>query len=112
MKFSLLVGVVVAVSGALAAPVPAAASPAPTTQLSIDRVDLMPNRPQPFKQKDFKSVARGLDKLLFDFDARGEYLPLIWWDDTQTNLPMRGFGFPSYVGRHDQNSGNTHESIT
>jgi hypothetical protein len=90
-----------------------AASPAaPTTQLSIDRVDLMPNRPQPFTQKDFKAIARGLDKLLFDFDARGEYLPLIWWDDTQTNLPMRGFGFPSYVGRHDQNSGATHESIT
>jgi hypothetical protein len=108
MRFCLLGLLHIAV---LAAPV-VAAPPAPTTQLSIDRVDLMPNRPKPFKQKDFAAIARGLDKLLFDFDARGEHLPLIWWDDTQTNQPMRGFGFPSYVGRHNQNSGNTHESIT
>src|SRR3954468_23071894 len=71
----------------------------PTTQNTIDRVDLMPNRPAPFKLKDFKAIARGCDKLLFDFDARGEYLPLIWWDDTKVNVPMRGFGFPSFVGR-------------
>jgi hypothetical protein len=89
-----------------------AAAPAPTTQLAIDRVELMPNRPQPFKYKDFKTIARGLDQLLFDFDARGQYLPLIWWDDSKTNVPIRGFGFPSYVGRFDQNSGSTHESIT
>jgi hypothetical protein len=88
------------------------ASAVPTTQLSIDRVDLMPNRPQPFKLKDFQSIAVGLDKLLFDFEARGQYLPLIWWDETKVNFPARGFGFPSYVGRPEQSSGNTHESIT
>jgi len=109
MKFSL--PGVVAFTLVLCASV-LAAPPAPTTQVAIDRVDLMPNQPRPFKQKDFKAAARGLDKLLFDFDARGEYLPLIWWDDTHTNLPMRGFGFPSYVGRQDQDGGNRHESIT
>ena len=88
------------------------ASPSPTTQLSIDRVELMPNRPQPFQHKDFKTIARGLDKLLFDFEARGEHLPLIWWDDTKTNSPMRGFGFPSFVGRPSQTKGAEHESIT
>jgi hypothetical protein len=90
----------------------AQAAPAPTTQLTIDRVEQMPNRPTPFKLKDFKALARGLDKLLFDFDARGEYLPLVWWDDTHTNSPMRGFGFPSFVGRPNQSSGSNHESIT
>ena len=40
-----------------------------TTQLSIGRVGLMPNQPAPFKLKDFKSVARGYDKLVFDFNA-------------------------------------------
>lgn len=89
-----------------------ASPPPPTTQRAIDRVELMPNRPQPFKYKDFKSIALGLDKLLFDFDAKGEYLPLIWWDDSKINFPMRGFGFPSYVGRFEQTSGITHESIT
>src|SRR5688572_4798048 len=86
--------------------------PAPTTQEAIDRVELMPNRPEPFKLKDFKAIARGCDKLLFDFNARGQYLPLIWWDDTHVNTPMRGFGFPSFVGRPDQNGGMNHESIT
>ena len=90
----------------------AAAAPAPTTQLAIDRVELMPNRPEPFKLKDFKAVARGLDKLLFDFDQKGQYLPLIWWDDTKVNSEMRGFGFPSFVGRPDQSGGMNHESIT
>jgi hypothetical protein len=55
----------------------ASTSPAPTTQHAIDRVELMPNRPQPFKHKDFKTIAKGLDELLFDFDAKGKYLPLI-----------------------------------
>src|SRR4051794_20741692 len=85
---------------------------APTTQNTIDRVELMPNRPTPFKLKDFKATARGLDKLLFDFDAKGQYLPLIWWDDTKVNSPLRGFGFPSFVGRPDQSGGLAHESIT
>jgi hypothetical protein len=88
------------------------AAPPPTTQLSIDRVDLMPNRPAPFKLKDFKAIARGTDKLLFDFDQKGQYLPLIWWDDTHVNTQMRGFGFPSFVGRPDQAGGMNHESIT
>src|SRR4051812_28986489 len=96
----------------LIVPAIAHAAPPPTTQLSIDRVDLMPNRPAPFKLKDFKAIARGTDKLLFDFDQQGKYLPLCWWDDTHVNTQMRGFGFPSFVGRPDQTSGMNHESIT
>jgi len=59
------------------------AAPIPTTQLSIDRVDLMPNQPRPFKLRDFRATARGYDKLIFDFHATGDLLPLIWWDDTK-----------------------------
>src|SRR4051812_3122723 len=89
-----------------------ASGAAPTTQLTIDRVELMPNRPQPFKLKDFKSVARGYDQLVFDFDAKGDYLPLIWWDDTRINLPIRTFGLPSYVGNKQTRGGDDHEAIT
>src|SRR5689334_21240910 len=84
----------------------------PITQLAIDRVELMPNRPELFKLKDFKAIARGCDKLLFDFDAKGQYLPLIWWDDSKYNFDLRGFGFPSFVGRPSQAGGMNHESIT
>lgn len=84
----------------------------PTTQLAIDRVELMPNRPTPFALKDFKAVARGYDKLVFDFNAKGEHLPLIWWDDTKINMPMRTFGMPSYVGKNQPHAGEDHEAIT
>src|SRR4051794_4989519 len=85
---------------------------APTTQLSIGRVELMPNEPAPFKLKDFKAVARGYDKLVFDLNAKGDYLPLIWWDDSKVNMPMRGFGMYSYVGKKQTPGGTDHEAIT
>lgn len=72
----------------------------------------MPNRPEPFKLKDFKTVARGYDQLAFDFNAKGEHLPVIWWDDTKINLPIRTFGMPSYVGKNQPHEGEDHEAIT
>src|SRR5438105_1470335 len=90
---------------------PTIAAPAPTTQLTIDRVELMPNQPAPFKLKDFKSLASGYDKLVFNFDAKGDYLPVIWWDDSKVNMPMRGFGMYSYVGKNQTPGGTDHEAI-
>lgn len=85
---------------------------APTAQRSIDRVELMPNQPQPFKLKDFKAVAQGYDKLVFNPSASGEFQPLLWWDDTKINFPMRTFGLPSYVGNNQKRGGDDHEAIT
>ncbi len=85
---------------------------APTTQQSIGRVELMPNLPAPFKLKDFKAVARGYDKLVFNFDKTGDYTPLIWWDDSKVNMPLRGFGMYSYVGKNQQPGTTDHEAIT
>jgi len=41
----------------------------------FSRVELMPNNPEPFKAKDWRAVAHGFDKLAFNFNARGQYLP-------------------------------------
>lgn len=76
-------------------------SATPEPQLSIDRVDFMPPRPAGYKLKDWKAVARGFDKLVYDDTARGEHLPIIFWDDTRVNISERGFALPSYVGRAD-----------
>lgn len=62
----------------------------------------MPNLPFPYKMKDWKAIAAKQDKLLFDFEAKGIGLPLIWWDDDQVNFPIRSFGIPSYVGSKQQ----------
>lgn len=85
---------------------------ASTPQIDINLVKKMPNLPQPYKMKDWKSIAEKQDKLFFDHEARGTFLPLIWWDDTQVNYPIRAFGLPSYVGRiRDLAKGNHYESL-
>lgn len=70
----------------------------PVPQQELALVRHMPDRPSPYKMKDWKTITRKQDSLLFDFKAKGPFLPLIWWDDTKTNFPIRSFGLPSYVG--------------
>ena len=79
-------------------------------QRNVECVDLMPNLPQPYKMKDWRAVAQGYDRLAFDFSAKGQYLPLIWLDDSHVNIDGPAFGIPSYVGA--KQSGNDHEGIT
>ncbi len=67
-------------------------------QQSIRLVEYMPDRPFPYKMKNWKYVARRQDSLFFDFSAKGPFLPLIRWDDNNTNFPIRSFRLPSYVG--------------
>jgi len=70
----------------------------------------MPNMPHPYKMKDWKDIATKQDKLFYNFDAKGQCLPLIWWDDSEVNFPFRTFGLPSYVDRR-RLGGNTYESL-
>ena len=81
------------------------------TQRHIPRVEQMPNIPEPFLMRDWKKVAADYDKLVFDFDRKGEYLPLIWLDETKFNTDMVGFGMPSYVGHPGMTGGSGHEAI-
>ncbi len=67
-------------------------------QNTIDRVELAPKLPEPFKMRDWKAVAAGYDGLAFDLQAQGEHLPLIWLDENRINMDRTGFGICSYVG--------------
>jgi hypothetical protein len=80
-------------------------------QLSLSRVDQMPNLPEPLHIIDWHQKAIDYDAFVFDFSKTGPYLPLIWTDTSQVNYPIDGFGMPSYVGRDGQSSGTAHESI-
>jgi len=82
------------------------------TQMPISLVRYMPNMPYPYKMKDWKAIAVKQDQLFYDFHVKGRFLPLIWWDDSQVNFPIRSFGLPSYVGS-ERNSlkGNHYESL-
>lgn len=60
-------------------------------QISIPCVEKMPNMPEPYKMRNWKKVAIGFDKLAFDCDAKGQYLPLIKWYNCKTNTGKKGF---------------------
>lgn len=81
-------------------------------QINIARIEKMPNIPPQFKMKNWKETAINFDKFVFDLNAKGELLPLIWMDKTQRNFPQDTFGIPSYVGDNRQKGGENHEGIT
>ena len=45
-------------------------------QLSISRIDLMPNLPAPLQIRDWNAVAINYDRYVFDLTKTGQYLPL------------------------------------
>jgi hypothetical protein len=67
-------------------------------QIRIGRIEQMPNLPQPFKMRNWKQVARDYDALVFDRNARGRFLPLIWEDRTHVTYDLDGFGLYTVVG--------------
>src|SRR5512146_1692134 len=75
------------------------AAGARSQQISIPRIDQMPNRPAPYLMRDWKSVARGYDSLVFDLNRTGTYLPLVWLNANTVNYPAHGsFGLHTVVG--------------
>lgn len=83
------------------------APPHPTPQISLPRVEFMPNEPPGFKLLDFAAIARGYDDVVLGPDSK-----LRWWDDTHVNISTRGIGLPSYVEHPEMKGGNNHEAIT
>ncbi|MEW6062662.1 MAG: laminin G, partial [Bacteroidota bacterium] len=68
-------------------------------QISIARIEQMPNLPQPYFMRDWKSVAKGYDSLVFKTDAFGQYLPLSSLYSNTVNYPAsQSFRLASYVG--------------
>ncbi|MEI6394208.1 MAG: hypothetical protein WCT12_24275 [Verrucomicrobiota bacterium] len=65
-----------------------------TSQCAIPRVERMPNLPQPFAMRDWSQVTRDYLGLVFDFEQRGEHLPLVGWLGEGRTM----ISFPSYVG--------------
>ena len=47
-----------------------------TGQLSISRIDLMPDLPAPLQIRDWNAVALSYDSLVFNLNKTGQYLPL------------------------------------
>jgi hypothetical protein len=77
--------------GALLLALIAAACVCVAQQISIPRIELMPNKPFPYLMRDWKHVAVGYDSLVFNPNVTGTYLPLV--------SVSQNFSLSSYVGQ-------------
>lgn len=88
----------------------------PVAQTSIDRIDQMPDLPQPLKIIDWKQKAMQFDSLVFDFNNTATYGPLIWLDSSKRNIDQVTFGLYTVIGDVRQgpgkNNGEFHEALT
>lgn len=50
-------------------------------QVSIHRIDSMPDMPETYKMLDWKQKAQKYDQFIFDWNNKSEVGPLIWLDD-------------------------------
>lgn len=79
-------------------------------QISLARIEEMPNAPTPYQMRNWKKVALGFDSLVFDLERTGEYLPVAWVGSNSVNYPAHDWlGIHSYVGI---NSPASAEAIT
>ncbi len=93
-----------------------APSPLPVRQVSIARIDQLPNQPSPYVVKDWRKTALDLDHFLLAPNASGQFRPLVWRVPNVPNLgdgefSRPGFGMPSYVGQ-EKMRGQSGEAIT
>ncbi|MFQ5769614.1 MAG: LamG-like jellyroll fold domain-containing protein [bacterium] len=73
-------------------------------QITIPRIEQMPDRPAPYEMRNWKRIAGGYDSLVFDLNRQGQYLPLIWFRTQTVNYPAHiSFGLETVVGSTRQN---------
>ncbi len=84
-------------------------------QQNIPRVDLMADIPQPLKIIDYQQLALRFDSTVYDFNAKGEFWPMVWRDSTNKNFGQTVVGVYTAVGDVRQgpsnNKGMFHEAL-
>ncbi|SFC77778.1 hypothetical protein SAMN05421747_12511 [Parapedobacter composti] len=87
----------------------------PVAQRQLARIDAMPELPQPLEIIDWHGLAEAYDSIVYDFNARGDHWPLIWWDSTGRNFEQPTVGIYTAMGDARQgphnHNGMFHESL-
>lgn len=82
-------------------------------EITTPRIESFPREGRGYRLIDWRQ--RTEDFLTFTLDPvrKGDYLPLMWWNETKAPWKETTFGFPSYVGMKNQWGvfGNAHEGI-
>lgn len=88
----------------------------PVAQVSLPRIDQMPDLPQPLKIIDWKKKALQFDSLVYNFNNKASYGPLIWIDSSRRNIDQLTYGLYTVIGDVRQgpgrNNGEFHEALT
>ncbi|MBN2347801.1 MAG: T9SS type A sorting domain-containing protein [Bacteroidales bacterium] len=75
-------------------------------QIVVPRINLMPDLPQPYLMRDWKQVARGYDSLVFNESLTGQYLPVVFFRETNVNYPgQTSFGLHTAIGTVNPSAG-------
>ncbi len=89
--------------------------PISIAQVAIERVEGMPNQPNSYKMLAWKEKAINFDRYIFNHEATGDYMPLIWIDSAQRNIDQNTFGLYTVIGDirqgPDKNNGEFHEAL-
>jgi len=84
-------------------------------QEKLSRIEQMPDLPKPFKIINFKKLALRFDSTVFDFNAKGKFWPLVWWDSSGKNFKQPVVGLYTAIGDVRQgpknNNGIFHEAL-
>jgi len=84
-------------------------------QQPIPRIDQMADVPKPFEIIDYNKLALDFDKVVFDFNAKGKFWPMVWIDKSQKNFPQDVVGMYTAIGDvrqgPDNNKGMFHEAL-
>lgn len=84
-------------------------------QVSINRVDSMPDMPETYKMLDWRQKAKTYDQFIFDWNNKSAVGPLIWLDDARRNVDQTTFGLYTAIKDIRQgkeaNNGEFHESL-
>jgi|AntRauTorckE6833_2_1112554.scaffolds.fasta_scaffold04420_2 hypothetical protein len=75
-------------------------------QIEINRINQMPDFPTPYIMRDWEEVTKEYDSFVFDVDATGQYLPLLFFRNNTVNYPNDiSFGLHTVVGTTSPTSG-------
>lgn len=74
-------------------------------QVNVDRINQMPDFPQPYLMRDWEEVTKGYDSFVFDTEKTGEHLPLLFFRNNTVNYPDISFGLHTVVGTNSPANG-------
>lgn len=87
----------------------------PVEQISIHRIDLMPDIPNTYQMINWKEKAHEFDRFVFDWNNKSQTGPLIWLDNARRNVDQTTFGLYTAINDIRQgpkaNNGEFHESL-